>query len=88
MFAGVIAAVIIAPWTIRNSLIHHRFVFLISTESDFWLGNNPNATGHTLVDAQNTVFMSLPDEERFDLYRQPNEMAQADWFSQRSRAFL
>ena len=89
VFAGVIAAVIIAPWTIRNSLIHHRFVFLISTESeDFWLGNNPNATGHTLIDAQNTVFMSLSNEERLDLYRQPNEMAQADWFSRRSRAFV
>lgn len=89
VFAGLLAAVIIAPWTIRNSLIHHRFVFLISTESeDFWLGNNPHATGHTLIDANNTVFMSLPPEERDDLYRQPNEMAQADWFSQRSRAFV
>lgn len=89
VFAGLLAAVIIAPWTIRNSLIHHRFVFLISTESeDFWLGNNPHATGHTLIDGENTVFSSLPPEERADLYRQPNEMAQADWFSQRSRAFV
>ena len=89
VLAGLLAAVIIAPWTIRNSLIHHRFVFLISTESeDFWLGNNPNATGHTLIDAENTVFSTLPNEERLDLYRQPNEMAQADWFSRRSRAFV
>jgi 4-amino-4-deoxy-L-arabinose transferase-like glycosyltransferase len=89
VFAGLIAAVIIAPWTIRNSLIHHRFVFLISTESeDFWLGNNPHATGHTLIDAENTVFNTLPIAERLDLYRQPNEMAQADWFSRRSRAFV
>ena len=70
-------------------LIHHRFVFLISTESeDFWLGNNPHATGHTLIDAENTVFSTLPNEERLDLYRQPNEMAQADWFSRRSHAFV
>lgn len=89
VLAGLVAAVIIAPWTIRNSLLHHRFVFLISTESeDFWLGNNPHATGHTLIDSERTVFMSLPAEERDDLYRQPNEMAQADWFSQHSRAFV
>lgn len=89
VFAGLLAAVIIAPWTIRNSRIHHRFVFLISTESeDFWLGNNPHATGHTLIDGKNTVFSSLAAEERAELYRQPNEMAQADWFSQRSRAFV
>jgi 4-amino-4-deoxy-L-arabinose transferase-like glycosyltransferase len=87
--AGLLAAVIIAPWAIRNSLMHHRLVLLISTESeDFWLGNNPRATGHTLIDAEHTVFMSLPPDERDDLYRQPHEMAQADWFSQRSRAFV
>jgi hypothetical protein len=64
-------------------------VLLISTESeDFWLGNNPRATGHTLIDSEHTVFMSLPPDERDDLYRQPNEMAQADWFSQRARAFV
>ena len=69
--------------------MHHRLVLLISTESeDFWLGNNPRATGHTLIDAEHTVFMSLPPDERDDLYRQPHEMAQADWFSQRSRAFV
>ena len=89
VLAGVVAAAIIAPWTIRNSLLHHRFVLLISTESeDFWLGNNPHATGHTMIDAEHTVFMSLSTDERNDLYWQPNEMAQADWFSQRSRAFV
>ena len=89
VLAGLVAAAIIAPWTIRNSLLHHRFVLLISTESeDFWLGNNPHATGHTLIDAEHTVFMSLTPEEQADLYRQPNEMAQADWFSRQSHAFV
>ena len=46
-----------------------RFVLLISTEAeDFWLGNNPHATGHTMIDAEHTVFMTLSTEERNDLY--------------------
>src|SRR5204862_5314850 len=54
--AAVAAAAIIAPWTIRTSLLHHRFVFLLTTDSeDFWRGNNPYATGHSYIDAQHQV---------------------------------
>ena len=89
VIAALFTTVIIAPWTIRNSLLHHRFVFLLTTDSeDFWLGNNPNATGQTWIDATHSVMMALPPEELADLYRQPNETAQADWFATRSHAFI
>jgi len=42
----VIALAIVAPWTIRNAVVFHDFVFTRSgTGFVFWLGNNPNATG-------------------------------------------
>lgn len=45
MMAG-IAAAIIAPWTIRNRLVHGEFVFVKSTLGyAFWQGNNPASWG-------------------------------------------
>lgn len=87
--AGLCAAAIIAPWTIRTSLLHHQFVFLLTTDSeDFWRGNNPNATGHSYIDAQHIVLEALPPEELADLRRQPDELAQRQWFSTHAWAFI
>ena len=89
LLACVVAAAIIAPWTIRGTLLHGRFVFLLTTDAeDFWRGNNPYATGHSYVDANRTVLTSIPREELADLQRQPDELAQARWFSERARAFV
>jgi hypothetical protein len=40
------AGVIVAPWTIRNAIVHHRFV-LVASEGGvtFWTGNHPAAMG-------------------------------------------
>jgi 4-amino-4-deoxy-L-arabinose transferase-like glycosyltransferase len=89
LIAGVCTTAIIVPWTIRCSLLHHRFVFMITTDAeDFWRGNNPNATGVTYATTEKTVLEMLPPEEGADLRTQPDELAEADWFSTRSRAFI
>jgi 4-amino-4-deoxy-L-arabinose transferase-like glycosyltransferase len=89
ILAGLVAAAIIAPWTIRSSLTHHTFVFILTTDAeDFWRGNNPYASGHSYVDANHFVLTSIPPSELADLQSQPDEMAQARWFSTRARAFI
>ena len=89
VIAGICAGGIVAPWTIRNSLIHHRFVPVLTTDSFvFWLGNNPYASGGAYIDAEHTVFGSLPAQERADLEHQPDEIAQAEWFKARAMAFI
>jgi 4-amino-4-deoxy-L-arabinose transferase-like glycosyltransferase len=89
LIAGVCTAAIVVPWTIRCSLLHHRFVFMITTDAeDFWRGNNPNATGATYATNQKTELEVLSPAELADLKSQPNELAQADWFRARSRAFI
>jgi 4-amino-4-deoxy-L-arabinose transferase-like glycosyltransferase len=89
VIAGLCAGTIVVPWTIRSTLLHHRFVFMITTDAeDFWRGNNPNATGVTYASNEKTELEVLPQADLVGLTSQPNELAQADWFSARSRAFI
>ena len=89
VIAGASAAAVIAPWTIRNSLIHHRFVPVLTTDSFvFWLGNNPYASGGAYIDAEHTVLGALPAHEREDLESQPDEIAQSEWFKTRAIGFI
>lgn len=87
--AGLAAFVVIAPWSIRDSIVHQRSLFLISTTGeDFWDGNNRYATGHSYVDDQRTVIGSLSPAERADLTSQPDEIAQSQWFMNQAMAFI
>jgi len=89
LIAGVCTTAIVVPWTTRCSLLHQRFVFMITTDAeDFWRGNNPNATGVTYATSEKTELEILSPAELADLTSQPDELAQADWFSARSRAFI
>lgn len=53
-----VMALVIAPWSVRNSLLFHRFV-LISTNggANTWMGNNPASFGQ---------YMELPSLENLD----------------------
>ncbi|HBB96093.1 MAG TPA: hypothetical protein DC054_11945 [Blastocatellia bacterium] len=87
--AGLCTTAIVIPWTIRSSLLHHQFVFMLTTDAeDFWRGNNPNATGSTYATAERTELEMLTPRELADLLRQRDEVAQANWFTARSHAFI
>ncbi len=89
LIAGVVATACLAPWTIRNYLVHDAFVFVVSTDGDvFWRGNNPNATGHSYAASGGLILDSLTPEERQELHRQPTEVAQSAWFKARANAFI
>lgn len=87
--AGLCTTAIVIPWTIRTSLLHHRFVFMLTTDAeDFWRGNNPNATGGAYFSPEQLQLDKLDPAELADLEHQPDEIAQAEWFSVRSHAFI
>jgi 4-amino-4-deoxy-L-arabinose transferase-like glycosyltransferase len=89
VITGAITTAIVLPWTIRCSLLHHRFVFMVTTDAEsFWRGNNPNATGGTYAAGHATELDELPPRETADLLAQRDEIAQVDWFSARSHAFI
>ena len=87
--ACVCAAAIIAPWTVRTSLLHEQFVLIRTAGTEtFWRGNNPNASGTLYIDANRTVISALSAEDVRDLEQQPDELAQAQWFRARATAFI
>lgn len=89
LLVGACAFLVILPWTIRNTLIHHQLVFMRSTNWEvFWRGNNPSATGHSYLDGEHLVLETLPPEALAELHRLPDEMQQARWFRDRAFAFI
>ena len=83
------AFLVILPWLVRGMMIHRQFVFIRSTNWEvFWRGNNPQATGHSYVDANQTVLETLSPALHQELERLPNEMAQARWFRDQALAFI
>ncbi len=51
LLAGMATVLALTPWTIRNGRVHHRLVFVKdSFGKEFWLGNNPHATGTAFVE--------------------------------------
>jgi 4-amino-4-deoxy-L-arabinose transferase-like glycosyltransferase len=89
ILAGLCAAVVIAPWAARNTLLHGQFVWMLTTDGEvLWRGNNPYATGHSYLNANSIVLDTLTPAERRDLRAQPNEVAQSRWFRERAWAFI
>jgi hypothetical protein len=48
------AVVVLTPWTVRNYAVHGRFVPIKdSLGKEFWMGNNPHATGSPMAEGGN-----------------------------------
>ena len=79
---------VVLPWTIRNTLVHKRFVPVSNAAAEvFWRGNNPVASGTTYLKDGRTVFEAAPEEFRKEIYRS-NELGQRDLFLKDARSFI
>ncbi len=57
---ALVAALVIAPWVIRNGYVHGRFVFIKSTFGyAFWQGNNPASWGTDKIPKANAETLRL-----------------------------
>ena len=57
---AIVAALVIAPWLIRNWHVHHQFVFIKSTFGyAFWQGNNPSSWGTDKIPKPNAETLRL-----------------------------
>jgi hypothetical protein len=44
--AAIVVVACLVPWTVRNYRVHGKFIFIKdSMGKEFWMGNNPHATG-------------------------------------------
>ena len=86
LLAGIVAAAVLAPWTIRNAVVHRRFVPTATTAwVNLWKGNNPIATGGELTDDAVPIVSvegALPDG-----VRGAPELVQMDRFRAATIAF-
>lgn len=80
------AAVVVAPWSIRNTYVHGTFV-LTSTQggSEFNKGNNPMATG---ILAYDHAYFSENLQQRYPRERYPNEARRSSLYQADALDFI
>ena len=55
------SSIVLAPWLIRNYVVHKQFVFISSTSGEnFWRGNNMRATGTSYDEHKITILDLWP----------------------------
>jgi len=78
----------LAPWAARNWAIHHQFV-LVSTNGglNFWIGNNPLATGEACDATGEPVWTRIPEPLKQQLAAQ-NEVQQDQFLYREGLRFI
>ena len=84
----VVAAMVWAPWAIRNYRIHSHFVFLTTYSGEsLWRGNNPNSTGTTITFNRQSQFDAAPTEFR-EKIATANEIQKDALFKEEAQRFI
>lgn len=80
---------VVAPWTIRNALVHHSFMLTRSGSGlVFWLGNNPSSTGSATDDKGEPVIHHAPPELQRRLADARNEIERDRVFRDAAREYI
>ena len=84
---GAVAALLVAPWMVRNVLVHERLVFMTTTWIALWEGNHEAATGTEFRTDGRPVRAVLPAElqERID---GKGELEQSEAFRDAALTFI
>jgi 4-amino-4-deoxy-L-arabinose transferase-like glycosyltransferase len=86
LFLG--AILVIMPWTVRNYIVHKKFVFIMSTSGEaLWRGNNDLATGTSLAKDGRPVLELWPEDFRKKVYSL-DELGQKEFFEKEAKAFI
>lgn len=81
--AGAALVITVSPWMVRCHRVHGYWYFVATGGGrQFWLGNNPRATGLT------TSATWFTDAETDSLARLPDEIARERWLYRRGMEFI
>jgi 4-amino-4-deoxy-L-arabinose transferase-like glycosyltransferase len=79
---------VLAPWLIRNYIVHKQFVLIASTSGEnFWRGNNLYATGTSYDQKQTEIFELWPQTFKEKVLAM-NELQQQQFFEREALSFI
>jgi 4-amino-4-deoxy-L-arabinose transferase-like glycosyltransferase len=79
---------VILPWTIRNYMIHKRWIFITTNSAEhFWRGNNPFSSGTASLPDSRGIIEAAPRDFLDRLYKM-NEIEQYDYFYKETFKFI
>lgn len=85
---ALLAMIVISPWIYRGYKKYNRFIFITTTSAvNFWIGNNPMASGSALTRDNKPIF-SIQDEAFRNKALSLNELDQHDFFKDESIKYI
>ena len=79
---------VLAPWLIRNYVVHKQFVFVASTSGEnLWRGNNLYANGTSYDEKQTEIFELWPQTFKEKVLAM-NELQQKQFFESEALSFI
>lgn len=85
----VVAGVVVGPWILRNTLVHHRFMPMMSTTwLALWKGNHATATGTEYAPGHQPIVPDHLPPHLQDALKGANELKQMETFRHAALTFI
>jgi len=86
-FLSLATFAVIAPWIVRNYVIHKQVLIISTTGETFWRGNNMYAVGTSLAKDGRSILELWPEDFRNKIYKM-DEMRQKKFFETEALEFI
>lgn len=87
LFLSLATFLVVAPWVIRNYIIHKEVMIISMTGETFWRGNNKYAVGTSFSGDGRTILDQWPDEFKRSILAL-DEIGQKKFFEREARDFI
>lgn len=89
LLIALFSMLIISPWTLRNYIVHHKFIPIgAASEESLWRGNNPHASGSSYDIYGRTVLYDLSSKDFLNSVYAADEISQKEIFKKAAFDFI